>query len=44
MWRLEALAKVVTQIIVLDGQRLGMAENIVPDVAGDRKSDLDVVV
>lgn len=31
-------------LIVLDGQRLGMAENIASDVAGDRESDLDVVV
>jgi hypothetical protein len=44
MRRLETLGKVVAQIIVLDGQRLGMAESNVSDLAGDRESDLDVVV
>jgi hypothetical protein len=44
MRRPEALAKVVAQIVVLDGQRLGMAESIGSNVAGDRESDLNVVV
>ena len=44
MRSLEALGKVVAQIVVLDGQHLGMAECDVADATCDRKGDLDVVV
>ena len=42
--RLEALGEVVAEVIVLDGQPLGMAEYDVADATRDRKGDLDVVV
>ena len=42
--RLEVLGEVITQVVVLDGQHLGMTEYDVADGARDRKADLNVVV
>jgi hypothetical protein len=44
MRRLEVFGKVVTQVVVLDGQHFRMAKYDVADGARDRKGDLDVVV
>ena len=44
MRRPEALGEVIAEVIVLDGQPLGVAEYDVADATRDRKGDLDVVV